>query len=165
MFSNWSIGKKIGTGFGVVLGLLAIVAVWSVTGIGTIVGNASEVIDGNALRGLMVEKEVDHLNWASKVSELITNDAVTELAVQTDPHKCAFGKWYFSDDRKHAENMVPGLATILADIEEPHQRLHSSALEIDEHYHQADLSLGGFLRDSKTAHLKWTGKVKDVFVE
>jgi len=80
MFDNWSIGKKIGMGFGVVLSLLAVVAAWSVTGIGTIVGNASEVIDGNALRGLMVEKEVDHLKWAAKVGELINDDSITSMA-------------------------------------------------------------------------------------
>jgi methyl-accepting chemotaxis protein len=165
MFSNWSIGKKIGTGFGVVLGLLAIVAVWSVTGIGTIVGNASEVIDGNALRGLMVEKEVDHLKWAGKVGELINDDSVTQLDVQTDPHKCAFGKWYYSDERKEAEAMVPELAGILADIEDPHTRLHTSAVNICDHFKQADLSVGGFLRESKTGHLAWATKVQDVFVD
>ncbi len=165
MSGNWSIGKKIGSGFGIILGLLAIVAVWSITGIGTIVHNAEEVIEGGALQSLLEGKETDHLHWANHVGELITNDAVHHLDVETDPHKCAFGKWYYSEERKHAEAMVPGLAAVLAEIEEPHKRLHESAMQIGQQYHPADLALGDFLRDSKTAHMLWTGKVKDVFID
>ncbi len=154
MFTHWSVGKKVGSGFGVVLGLLAIVGVWSILGIGTIVGNAGEVIDGNALSGLMVQKEMDHLKWAGKVADLLSDDTVTELTVQTNPHECSFGKWYYGEERKQSEAMVPGLDKIMANIEEPHKRIHNSAVKIGDCFHQADMSLGGFLRDAKTAHLQ-----------
>ena len=165
MFKNWSLGRKIGAGFAVVLALLGTVAGWSLLGIGGIVTNATEVIEGNQLKALMVQKEVDHLNWAGQVSDLINNDEVTELAVETDPHKCAFGKWYYSDDRQKAANMVPGLDGILARIEAPHQHLHESAIAIKKEFVPADIALGGFLRESKNAHLKWMNRVQDALVE
>ena len=106
---NWEdfgIGKKIGVGFGVVLTILGGVAVWSTVGIGGIVGNASEVIDGNKLKGVMVEKEVDHLNWANEVTALLTDETVGALTVQTDDHKCAFGVWLYGEGRADAEELV-----------------------------------------------------------
>lgn len=165
MFSKWSLGRKIGVGFGAVLTLLSGVGAWSFLGVSGVEGNAEDVIAGNKLKGLIVQKEVDHLNWANQVGELLSNDNITHLTVQTDPHKCAFGKWYYSDERKAAEEMVPGLAAVLARIEEPHNHLHESAVEIEDHFKQADLSMGTFLQDSKIAHLQWKDKVGSVFME
>lgn len=159
------LGKKIGLGFAAVLLLLTIVAVWSIWGVGGIVTNAEEVIDGNKLRGEMAQKEVDHLNWANKVSELLTDDTVTELNVQVDPHKCAFGKWYYSESRREAEKTVPEITSILADIEKYHTDLHHSAKDIGACFHQADRDLAGFLKDKKVDHLNWTHKVKDALLD
>jgi methyl-accepting chemotaxis protein len=164
-WQNMSCGKKIGIGFTIVLSALAIVAVWSILGIGGIVNNAGVVIEGNKLKGEMVQREVDHLNWANQVNALLTDTHVTKLDVETDPHKCAFGKWYYSDDRKRAEEMVPELKEIFAAIEETHNHLHHSAVEIDEHFEQVELELGNFLRQAKTDHLAWVHNVLDVFVD
>nr|MEE4266573.1 methyl-accepting chemotaxis protein [Candidatus Krumholzibacteria bacterium] len=165
MFGTWSLGKKIASGFGAVLVLTATVAVWSVLGVGGIVGNAGEVIQGNQLKALMVEKELDHLHWASEVSEFLNNDEVTELDVQVDPHQCAFGKWYYSEERQEAEHAVPGLAAILARLEQPHTHLHDSAMDIAGVFEPADRELGAFLRETKTGHLRWMNMVQEAFIE
>jgi len=165
---NWkkmTIGKRIAAGFFIVLALLTAVGLISFFGVGTIVGDATEVIHGNQLDGNLAQKEVDHLNWAGKVNALLTDDKITQLAVETDDHKCAFGKWLYGEGRKEAEALVPSLAPLFKAIEEPHRRLHESAVEIGEHFHQADLELGKFLREKKTDHLAWAHKVKDVFVD
>lgn len=164
MFKGWSLRQRIGAGFGTILLLLGGVAGWALWGINGIVGNATEVIDGNVIKGEMVQKEVDHLNWASAVSSLINDDSVTTLTAQTDPHQCAFGKWYYGPERKQAEALVPGLAPVLARIEEPHARLHQTAAAIAEVYAPADLELGNFLREAKVGHLKWMHHIKDVFI-
>ncbi len=165
MFKNLTIGKKITFGFGLVLAGLAVIASWSILGIGGIVGNASEVISGNQLRGDMTQRELDHLNWSNQVTEFLNNDEVTTLNVQTDPHQCAFGKWYYSEDRKHAEATVPAIAADLKDIEQWHNKLHVSAEEISSCFCQADLSLSAQLQQKKVDHLMWAHKVKDVFVD
>ncbi len=159
MFREMSIGKRIGWGFAVVLVLLGAVALWSVFGIGSIVGNASEVIDGNKLRAVMVEREVDHLNWANKVTELLTNDEVTELDVQIDPHKCAFGQWYYGEERKQAEELVPQIASLLKDIEAPHAHLHESAGEIKDVFAQPHPGLALSLMHRLEEHVAWAGQV------
>ena len=164
-WKNLTIGKKIAVGFGVVLTLLTVVGFLSYSGVGSIVHNAGEVIDGNKLDGNLAQKEVDHLNWANKVNALLTDEKVTTLNVETDDHKCGFGKWFFGEGRKEAETLVPSLAPLLREIEEPHRKLHESAIKIGQVFVQADLKLGNFLREKKTDHLAWTHKVKDAFID
>ncbi len=159
-----TIGKKIASGIGSVLFLMIVIAAWSILGIGSIVNNADEVIYGNQLRGEVAQKEVDHLNWANKVTELLTDDQVTTLDVQTDPAKCAFGKWLESDARHEAEKKVPELKAIFAQIDAPHNRLHESAASISKVFQQADLALPGFLVARERDHLVWLEKLYDMML-
>ncbi|WP_207264121.1 methyl-accepting chemotaxis protein [Desulfovibrio sp. Huiquan2017] len=156
---------KFAVGFGSVLLLLVVLGGWSLFGISGIVGNAREVITGNKLRGNFTQKVVDHLKWSEKVNELLTDPNVHELHVQTDPHQCAFGKWFYSDARLRAEKLVPGLSRLMGEIEEFHNTLHESAVEIAKQYAPADVALGAFLRDKKLDHLRWMGKVKDALID
>ncbi|WP_319582481.1 methyl-accepting chemotaxis protein [uncultured Pseudodesulfovibrio sp.] len=155
---------KFGIGFGSVLLLLLVLGGWALFGISGIVGDAKEVITGNKLRGNFTQKVVDHLKWSEKVNELLTSSKVNELNVQTDPHKCAFGKWFYSDARTEAEKLVPALKPLMAEIENYHNTLHVSAVEIGEKYAPADVELGSFLRDKKLDHLSWMGKIKDALI-
>jgi methyl-accepting chemotaxis protein len=164
-WKNLKLSKKFGIGFGGILSLLVVLAGWAVFGISDIVGNATVVIEGNKLDGLLAQKEVDHLNWVNKVNALLTDDNVTTLNAQTDPHKCAFGKWLYGPEREIAEQTVPALMPLLKKIEEPHQKLHASAVQIGKVFQPADLKLGDFLREKKTDHLAWAHRVKDVFVD
>ncbi len=63
---------------------------------------------------ILYRKIVDHLNWANEVNRLLTDKDVHEIDVQADPHKCGFGKWYYSEDRKKAEELVPEIKPLLA---------------------------------------------------
>ena len=165
MFKRLTIGKRIGLGFGVVLVFLAGMGVLSYTGVGGIVTNASEVIAGNKLDGDMAQKEVDHLNWANKVSALLTDENVTKLDVEIDPHKCGFGQWLYGEERQHAEHMVPAIAPLLKEIEGYHATLHTSAGEIGSSFKQADQGLPGLLSAREKDHLVWVNNVDKLFIE
>jgi methyl-accepting chemotaxis protein len=156
---------KFAIGFGVLLLLIVALGGWSTLGIEGIVGNAKEVIAGNALRGNFTQKVVDHLKWAEKVNELLTNSQVHTLEVQTDPHKCGFGKWFYSDERTRAETMVPAIAPLMGEIERHHNALHESAVEIGEKYAPADVALGSFLREKKLDHLMWMRAISDALLD
>lgn len=68
-------------------------------------------------------RKEDHLRWVEELERCIeTGDAFT---LATDPHKCAFGKWY---DQFESENN--SVSHHLRKIEEPHRRLHESALAV-----------------------------------
>ncbi|WP_300464960.1 methyl-accepting chemotaxis protein [Desulfobacula sp.] len=156
-WKNMTIGKKIGTGFGVIIIFLIVMGVISFTDVGGIVKNAEEVIDGNKLDGNLAQKEVDHLNWANRINALLTDEKVTSLDVQTDDHKCGFGKWLYGDGRKHAEGLVPSLTPLLKEIETPHHELHQSAVEIKTVFKQPHMELALTLSNRLTDHVHWVG--------
>ena len=155
------IAKKFILSFGVVIVIILAVAIWSVNGIGNIVTDADEVINGNKLRAELIQRHVDHLQWAKEVNKLLTDINIDHLTIETDPHKCGFGKWYYGQERQDAEKLIPQLKSVLAEIEKPHKDLHNSALEIGKVFKQADRSLGAFLREKKNDHLLWMLEVKD----
>ncbi|MBU8891918.1 MAG: CZB domain-containing protein [Bacteroidales bacterium] len=164
-WKNFKLGKKFFISFGLIIVLLVVVAVWAINGIGGIVGNAGEVIQGNILRTDLAQKYVQHLQWASDVNKLLTDETVTKLNVQTDPGKCEFGIWYYGEGRKHAETLAPELKSLFDEIEEPHTQLHESAIKIDEVFYQADVALGAKLRNVKSEHLLWTHSIKDALLQ
>ncbi len=127
---NMTIGRRIGLGFGIVLALLGLAAAFSVSGVTRITGSAGEVIAGNQIKGEMIQREVDHLAWAMQVNNVLRGDRAAAGKVQTDPHRCGFGEWYYGDGRRAAEQLLPELAPILAKIEDPHRRLHESAVHL-----------------------------------
>ncbi len=164
-WNSLTIGKKIALGFGVTLFILCIICLLSYTGVGGIVKNASQVIEGNKLDGSLAQNEVDHLNWANKVNALLTDANITQIDVQTDDHQCGFGKWLYGEDRKQAEALVPSLGTLFKDIEKPHADLHASAIEIKNSFFQADEHLPKFLVEKEVDHLKWIAMVEELFLE
>lgn len=165
MFKSMKLGVKIALGFGVIMVLLAIVAAWAITGVGGIVSNASEVIDGNKLRDEIIQKEVDHLNWANKVSDLLTNEKITSLEVEMDPQKCAFGKFLYGEGRERAVKLVPELKGVFSEIETPHAHLHISAKHIKEVFKQANVQLPELISARICDHLNWAASIRDTFLE
>ncbi|MDH5522556.1 MAG: methyl-accepting chemotaxis protein [Desulfobulbaceae bacterium] len=159
-----TISKRISAGFSVILIMLVVIAAANYLGVGKILINANEVIDGNKLDGNLAQKEVDHLNWVAQVNSLLNDDEVTELKVETDHSKCGFGKWLYGDERKAAEKLVPSIAPMLKEIELPHKQLHESAIEIKSVFVQADLTLPAKLVSIEAAHLGWAGRIRDALI-
>ncbi len=164
-WKNLNLWKKMFFGFGSILFLLILVGVWALAGIGNMSEKVQRSTTLNAISDEIQRREIDHLNWASQVAQLLTDDEITKLNVQTDPHKCAFGQWYDSEDRAKAEELIPELKPLLAEIKEHHDHLHASAIDIGKTFKQANAQLGSFLREKKVDHLAWAHKVKDTFID
>lgn len=129
-WKNLRVRTKLAVGFGAMLLLAAALGGWALKSIGQIADHAQQVIQGNKLRGEMVQREVDHLNWATSVQALLTEETAASGGLQTDPDQCAFGRWFASDERRNAERLIPELQPLFAQLEEPHRHLHASAEEI-----------------------------------
>lgn len=72
------------------------------------------------MRYFFAEKVIDHLIWVSAMYDQLYLGK--EFKKQLDPHKCDFGKWYYSYKTDDVE-----LKQVLAALEEPHSKLHNSA--------------------------------------
>jgi len=154
-----TIGRKMALGFGIVLVFLLMVAALSYTGVGRIVSTAEEVIQGNKLDALITQKEVDHLKWAEKVTSQLADAKITKLTVEMDDHQCSFGKWLYGEERKKAGNLIPALAPLLKEIEEPHRQLHQSAFEINKILKKEHPGLLLTLYQRLIDHVNWVSKV------
>ena len=126
------IGKQIGLGFSVTVILLVIVSLWGIIGVGNIIKESKNVNNGNEIKGVMLQKEIDHLKWVSNVNALLTDEKITELDVETNYKECGLGKWYYGEGRPEAEKLIPALKPIFADMKAPHEKLHETAIRIND---------------------------------
>ncbi|MDL1986782.1 MAG: CZB domain-containing protein [Deltaproteobacteria bacterium] len=106
MFKKMTVGKQITFGFGIVLVLLVAIGITSYSGISGIVTNAVNMINGESIIGEMKAREIDHLNWAGKVSAFLQDKDIKELKAETDHTKCRLGKWLYGKERKKAEAAI-----------------------------------------------------------
>ena len=164
MFKNFKIGTKTFLLAGSILLLMLVTLVWGITGLSKTVGNGKEMASGNALRGELLAREVDHLNWVKQVSTFLTDDHVTKLDVQMDHSQCAMGKWLYGEGRKDAELLVPELAKDLKALENPHKHLHETAKKISQVYQVADSHLPQFLTEKELDHMGWVYKVQSAIL-
>lgn len=137
---NLNLRMKMLAGFGAVILLVVLLGVITFSGVGGIVRDAGEVIEGNKLEGFLSKMEVDHINFVSKLEAHILEDTILGMDLQTDDRECAFGKWLHGEKRSHAETMVPELEPLFKEIEGPHQKLHQSALKIKQAYEGGKIS-------------------------
>ncbi len=70
----------------------------------------------------------DHRKWAGSLSSsLLENKKIT---IQTNPLKCAFGKWLVSPQAKKVRSGWPEFDVVMAEVSQHHIKLHESAKEI-----------------------------------
>lgn len=73
---------------------------------------------------MLEHRKQDHINWVKELNRCIRDNEKFTLA--TDPHKCAFGRWY---DTFETNNST--MRFHLNKIEEPHRLLHETAEEVE----------------------------------
>ncbi len=77
----------------------------------------------NELHATMRQREEDHRNWLAELERSIAEDRPFTLA--TDPHKCAFGRWYDAyRPRTYTEEQF------LKKFDAPHRKIHAIAEEV-----------------------------------
>jgi methyl-accepting chemotaxis protein len=164
MFDNLKIGKKMLLLSGTILTLLLIVLFVGMFGLSNTVKSGAKVSHGEELKANLGDLEIAHLDWAGQVATFLNDDSVNELDVQTDPHQCGFGKWYYGEGRHEAEQMMPDLRGNLEAIEAPHAALHASAKKISAVYHAADQHLPQFLTEKELDHMNWAYKIQQAII-
>ena len=69
---------------------------------------------------IMSQREADHKKWLDALEHCVEANGTFTLA--TDPHNCAFGRWYYS---YQADS--PWVAALLAKFDAPHRSIHAVA--------------------------------------
>lgn len=134
MFGFWknlSVRIKL---FAVVIPLVAIIAINSLSStysVEYIISHTDRLNTYANLGSTLLHRSIDHLRWAQTLALHLALEKKGPVQLQTDPSLCAFGKWYGSEERQKAEAFVPALKPIFAAIDEPHSKLHKSAITIN----------------------------------
>lgn len=71
------------------------------------------------------QRRRDHLNWVAELAASVAENRPFKLT--TDPHGCAFGKWY---DQFQTPDLW--LQRALEPFDEPHKALHATAVTVTE---------------------------------
>jgi len=130
--NNLKVKTKLMINVGILLILLLLIAVSSYVGINRINQFMTLSDVNHNLMIMLKSREINHLDWINTVLKSVSNDTIATVNVESDPHKCSFGKWYYSDDRKEAEKIMPDIKAHLLDIEIPHKNLHESVIKLKE---------------------------------
>ena len=83
--------------------------------------SASQHVD--ELVELLAHREEDHHKWVNELEASVKENR--EFKLTTDPHACAFGKWY---DTYKPTNLI--LENHLKKFDEPHKRIHALGTEV-----------------------------------
>ncbi|MDH5751481.1 MAG: chemotaxis protein CheW [Deltaproteobacteria bacterium] len=70
-------------------------------------------------------REQDHINWLIELEQSVKERRPFKLT--TDPHKCAFGRWY---DNFKSENLI--VQAQLGKFDQPHKSIHAIAEQVAE---------------------------------
>ncbi|MBF0540780.1 MAG: chemotaxis protein CheW [Nitrospirae bacterium] len=76
----------------------------------------------------MLKREQDHKNWINELENSVKENR--EFKLTTNPHMCAFGKWY---DSYTAQN--PSVERFLKKFDVPHKKIHNIAVHVKEAVH------------------------------
>lgn len=77
----------------------------------------------NIFKDMLEARKNDHIHWVKELERSVENS--TSFTLATDPHQCAFGKWYDQyESESHQVNFH------LKKIDGPHKNLHQAALDV-----------------------------------
>ena len=117
---NWrqtTICRRIMVGFGALWGVLLVVGTFTSTSISETVDFALKGIEGQSLVASLARLEVDHIQWEND------NPPSTAGGAAADPRKAAnrgdspLHGWLAGEERRTAQSLSPGLASIFESIE------------------------------------------------
>ncbi len=159
MWKNLSIAKKLGVGFGTVLALLLLIGTTTYIEFNKVDRLAGETRKTTQGDQFVLLKTIDHLNWVTRLSDLVFKEDVHTADIETDDHKCGFGQWLYGGDAGKLAKGNEALGNLMEAIKAPHRQLHQSAIKIQERYVAFDPELKALLAERWVDHLSW---IKDL---
>lgn len=98
---------------------------------------------------LLKDRLIDHHNWAEDVSRIVV-ERNPQITVQTDPTRCAFGKFLASGTYANYAKDSQALRAAMEAAKEPHLQLHGSVLNIKAALQAGDYHKAGDIYENVT---------------
>ena len=95
----------------------------SILDLRTVFGLPTRIKEYSDFIKMLDQRKQDHIKWVNTLKESVKNNTPFPLA--TNPHQCAFGKWYDKYSNPNKKIMFH-----LDRIRDPHNKLHYAALDV-----------------------------------
>lgn len=95
----------------------------SILDLRTVFGLPTRIKEYSDFIKMLDQRKQDHIKWVNTLKESVKNNTPFPLA--TNPHMCAFGKWYDKYNNPNKKIMFH-----LDRIRDPHNKLHYAALDV-----------------------------------
>jgi methyl-accepting chemotaxis protein len=147
------VSVKLTISFGILIGFTFIIAALSLMGFAKVKTVNQELVQAKNSVIFLVEKEVDHLNWAQKVTDLFLRSDVKTFNVQTNHKICNLGKWLYGSETQQMIQKDKKLEQLVNQLLIPHEAVHKSAIKIKESYsiEKPDAALAIFHKQTLSA--------------
>ena len=152
---DWNISSKLYAGFGVVLGLILLIWVFTFFGLNSIDHDAHIVDNSGHYSQYFTAIQRDHYSWESGLLETFVYEDIEHVQVELDPTKCNLGLFIYGDDGRDFLTDYPEYKEDMKKLEKAHEKLHFSAKHINDAYSSYDLKMIDFLNSMLLAHTKW----------
>ena len=126
MLKNLKLSTKLWSLTGLLLVVTLIVALNSVRSINGLLSGNHKYAEAANYDIFMVQKEVDHLKWVSRVKDLFV-EKLDSTDVALDYTKCGLGKFIYGEKGKALAESDAALASLVEALKQPHIHLHESA--------------------------------------
>jgi len=140
MLKNLNIVTKILGGFALAMIFFVFIGVMGLKSVSNVSDAFNEVSFMNDVKIELLSREVDHLKFVNKTAEGLRDTSATTLQVKKDPRKCNLGKFLYGDKRKNIEGLVPDISSVFLELEQPHEQLHYSVVEMEKMMQNPDIS-------------------------
>ena len=130
MFKNMSLGRKLGLGFGLQMGLMLVVLIIGLSGIHWLKKDIALLEKNQELANDLVRCEVHLLEWTHRLSDAIVNADPAPKDLELDSGRCKFGLLYGDESWRRDLESISGLASMLALASSHHLELHAAADEV-----------------------------------
>ncbi|MGM0609040.1 MAG: methyl-accepting chemotaxis protein [Candidatus Muiribacteriota bacterium] len=129
MFEKISSKMYAVTGFFVIIILILIITMFNA--FETIQGEHDRIDEANYYQNFFTHMVVDHHSWVNGLMSYVVDDSQTQIDVELNHTQCNLGKFLYGDDVKELIATFPELENNINQIYDPHEELHSTAVEIN----------------------------------
>ena len=135
-YLNWwnqfTVGFRLIVAFVAITILISVLSGIAILGINTMAGNAEDIRDSHEIFNRVSEIEIAHQQWVRDLNTFLIDSDTGQLEIELDHTSCRLGQWLYGDDRERTIAFVPQLEPVFNQLEDPHQRMHESAMQVEQ---------------------------------
>ncbi len=131
-WNNLKIGTKLSLGFGVILAIIATIAVMSFTSRTHFSQEAEKQTQFGQYQETLLQTKATHYNWMTTIAISTFQDSLANCPAESNLQACPFTQWIESPETRDLEKTSPEARTLLEDLKKTHESIHATFAAMKE---------------------------------